>query len=133
MDTSDSDDPSNEQDDRCVVPPKLPYDVLRGLVLSRDPFSEGEIREYVEWQSHGEQVVHLEKVKTEYVFSRRYEVWDVHLESGRWWVITSPTNLYPQELFPSLDYTLSLHIGVTARVMAHQHTDASPAEESKVL
>jgi hypothetical protein len=118
--------------DECVIPPKLPYDVLRGLVLSRDPFAEEEIREYAESQLRGETVIHLEKVKTEFVFSRRYDVWDVHMERGRWWVITSPTNLYPQELFPSIDYTLSLHIGVTARVLARQHTDASPVEESRV-
>ena len=31
---------------------------------------------------------------------------------GRWWVITNPTNLYSQELFPSLDYAISFHVGV---------------------
>jgi hypothetical protein len=31
-------------------------------------------------------------------------------------VITGPTNLYSQELFPSLDYTISFHIGLMARV-----------------
>jgi hypothetical protein len=72
-------------------------------------------------------------MRTEYVYSRRYEVWDVHLEHGRWWVVSSPTNLYPQDLFPSLDYTLSLHIGVTARVLASKHGDATPAEEERVI
>jgi hypothetical protein len=120
------------RDDECVIPPKLPYDVLQGLLLSRDLFAAEEIREYAEWQSQGEKVVHLEKMKTEFVFSRRYDVWDVHMEEGRWWVITSPTNLYPHELFPSLDYTLSFHIGVTARVLAGERTNATPAEESRV-
>jgi len=31
-----------------------------------------------------------------------------------------PTNLYSQELFPSLDYTLSFHIGLMARVQARR-------------
>ncbi len=112
----------------CVIPPTLPYDVLRGLVVNRDPFNEDEIRAYAESQSNGEQVVHLEMVKTEFVFARRHDVWDVHMTDGRWWVITSPTNLYPQGLFPSLDYCLSLHIGVTARVLARHDTDATPTE-----
>jgi hypothetical protein len=119
--------------DACVIPPKLPYDVLRGLVLNRDPLAEQEIRDYIESQLQGEKVVHLERTKTEHVFSRRYDVWDIHTESGRWWVISSPTNLYPQDLFPSLDYTLSLHIGVTARVLAAEHTDATPAEEARLV
>jgi hypothetical protein len=125
-------DTSEARNDECVIPPKLPYDVLRGLVISRDPFSEHEVREYVESESHGDRVLHLERMRTEYVFSRRYDVWDVHTEQGRWWVISSPTNLYPQDLFPSLDYTLSLHIGVTARVLSAQHTDATPAERARV-
>jgi hypothetical protein len=123
---------ATDEDDECVTPPHLPYDVLRGLVLNRDPFDEDEIREYAERQSRGEKVLHLEKVKTEYVFSRRYDVWDVHMEDGRWWIITFPTNLYPHDLFPSLDYTLSLHIGVTARVLARQRTDATAMEQDRV-
>jgi predicted Zn-ribbon and HTH transcriptional regulator len=47
-----------------------------------------------------------------------HKVWDVHATDGRWWVITEPTNLYSQNHFPSLDYTLSFHIGLMARVAA---------------
>jgi uncharacterized protein with PIN domain len=42
----------------------------------------------------------------------------VRTDKERYWVITNPTNLYSQELFPSLDYTLSFHIGLMARVQA---------------
>lgn len=35
-------------------------------------------------------------------------------------MITSPTNVCSQEQFPSADYTLSLHVGLTARVIARQ-------------
>lgn len=125
--------PHNRFDEDHVVPPALPYDVLRGLVLNRDPFAEAEIRAYVESQSPGEQVQHLERVATEHVNGHRYDVWDVALPSGRWWVITAPTNLYPQEYFPSLDYTLSLHIGVTARVLARDRTGATAEERSRLL
>lgn len=122
-----------EDEDACVIPPKLPYDALRGLVLNRDPLGEEEVRTYVESQSRGEKVLHLERMKTEYVHSRRYEVWDVHLEHGRWWVVSSPTNLYPQDLFPSSDYTLSLHIGLTARILSTKHGDTNPAEDERVI
>jgi hypothetical protein len=63
-------------------------------------------------------VKHAERVTTETIFGRRHEVWDVHTDKTRWWVITQPTNLYSQALFPSMDYTLSFHIGLMARVEA---------------
>ncbi len=61
---------------------------------------------------------HAERVATETIFGRRHEVWDVHTDKTRWWVITQPTNLYSQKLFPSMDYTLSFHVGLMARVEA---------------
>jgi hypothetical protein len=65
-------------------------------------------------------VKHLEKVVTEHVFDTRSDCWNVRTNKERYWVITSPTNLYSQKLFPSLDYTLSFHIGVMARVQAQR-------------
>jgi hypothetical protein len=43
-----------------------------------------------------------------------YDCWDVHTQRDRYWV----TNLYSHKYFPSLDYTLSFHVGVMTRVMA---------------
>jgi hypothetical protein len=43
-------------------------------------------------------------------------MWDVVTDKDRWWVITNLTNLYSQRHFPSLDYTLSFHIGLMARL-----------------
>ncbi len=63
---------------------------------------------------------HAERIKTERVFDRSYDCWDVHTDKERYWVITNPTNLYSQQLFPSLDYTISFHVGVMARVAAGQ-------------
>lgn len=89
------------------------------------------IAEYVEWQvnkgtNNNHKVVHLERMKSETVFGTEHVVWDVHTnEPGRWWVITEPTNLYSHHEFPSLDYTLSFHIGVTARV-ASRDAKAAP-------
>jgi hypothetical protein len=89
----------------------------------------------MEWQAPDERVTHLEKVASERVFDRKHDVWDVHTNRGRWWVITSPTNLYSQKAFPSLDYVLSFHVGLMARVAAHSQKDgpASTAELERLL
>jgi hypothetical protein len=57
---------------------------------------------------------------------RKMGLWDVHTDKGKWWVITNPTNLYSQALFPSLDYTISFHVGVTTRMFARErHYDGN--------
>ncbi|MEJ6847006.1 hypothetical protein V3589_12415 [Sinorhizobium fredii] len=77
--------------------------------------------------------MNVERVKTEYVLGDAYDIWDVHTDKNRWWVITHPTNLYSQRHFPSLDYTLSFHIGLMMRVMSRSEKDsdeeASPFDE----
>jgi len=87
------------------------------------------------WQARKERVIHLEKVATERVFDRRHDVWDVHTNRRRWWVITDPTNLYSQEHFPSLDYILSFHVGLMARMASSQAKEpsADSAEQERLL
>jgi hypothetical protein len=114
--------------DDCVVPPPTPFEALPELLVKRNPREEQEIREYVEWQAKDEGVTHLEKVASEHVFGRRHDVWDVHTDKGRWWVITGPTNLYAQSHFPSMDYTLSFHVGLMARVAARDKNTAGVSE-----
>src|SRR5688500_3711989 len=104
--------------DECTIPPAIPASALPVLLCKRDQQAEREIRRYVEWQTRDERVEHAERVATEFVLGRRLDAWDVYTDKRRWWVITSPTNLYSQELFPSLDYTISFHVGVTARVLS---------------
>ena len=91
----------------------------RSVTLS-NPTSKRAIADYVESQARSEKVQHAEKVKSEHLFDRDYDCRDVHTQRDRYWVITSPSNLYSQRYFPSLDFTLSFHVGVTARVMAMQ-------------
>jgi hypothetical protein len=112
-----------------VIPPAIPIDALLSLVFERDEKSAEEIAAYVEGQSRGETVTHAEKVLTQKVLGRKYECWDVRTDKSRLWVITSPTNLYDQKLFPSLDYTLSFHIGLMARVMARHEPSAGVLEQ----
>jgi hypothetical protein len=61
------------------------------------------IVDYVASQASDETVEHLEKIASERALGRDIEVWDVHTDVGRWWVITAPTNLYSQEQFPSIE------------------------------
>jgi hypothetical protein len=81
---------------------------------------------YLSQSPAGTIVHHAEKVASEHIYGIRHDVWDVQASDGRWWVITNPTNLYPQESAPtpSMDHALALHIGVVARMMARQHLAA---------
>lgn len=131
-----TDEPDAELTGDCIIPPELPKTELRNLVFEQSEHEVREIVDYIEWQCNKkrvseldeagetqleeETVQHAEKLKTERVLGTDYSVWDVHTNLNRWWVITSPTNLYSQALMPSLDYTLSFHIGLMARVAAQR-------------
>jgi hypothetical protein len=115
----------------CTIPPPPVKHILSSFTLS-NPRSKKAIEEYVEWQARGEKVQHAEKVKSEYVYGHDYECWDVHTQRDRYWVIGSPTNLYSQKYFPSLDYTLSFHIGVTMRSLAMQRGAPDEAQKSRL-
>lgn len=95
------------------------------------------IREYVEAQAD-EEVSSLEKVKTEGVFGKQYDIWDVRTyaprrhrwsrrKKNRWWVVTNLTNLYAFDSFPSVDFLLSFHIGLMARIIERERK--TPPEE----
>src|SRR5260370_41629453 len=115
----------------CIIPPALPKGELHKLLFRQSDKEAQEIKDYVEWEAHGEEkVLHAEKVASERIFRRQHDVWDVHTDKERWWVITSPTNLYSLTLMPSLDYTLSFHIGLMARVGAANGPQGSEAEQA---
>ena len=74
------------------------------------------ITEYVEWQAPDLTVTFCQKVYSESVLSHRHDVWDVHTSKDRWWVITNPTNLYSQDMFPNMDLAVTFHMGLMLRV-----------------
>ena len=83
----------------CAVPPALPKGELHKLLFRYSEQEAQGIKDYVEWQARGEEkVLHAEKIASERVFERDYDVWDVHTDKERWWVITNPTNLYSQKI-----------------------------------
>ena len=57
-----------------------------------------------------------QKIYAENVLDHRHEVWDIHTNKDRWWVITNPTNLYSQEQFPNMDLALTFHVGLCLRI-----------------
>ena len=122
-----SDKPEHKKlDSDCTFPPDhpLPADQLGRYSPDRDFYAEKEIAEYVEGQARGEETVqNVERVETEYVMGTPYKIWDVSTDKDRWWVITNSTNLYSQKHFPSLDYTLSFHVGLMMRVMSRSAKD----------
>ena len=66
-------------------------------------------QEYFESQVWDEEVLHLEHVASERIGRYECDVWDVHTDKGRWWVITDPmTNLYSQDDIKSMDVALSV-------------------------
>lgn len=91
-----------------------------------------EIRDYVEAESH-EAVVHVEKAASELVGPVRHDIWDVHCENSRWWVITNPTNLYPQQDFKSRDVALTFHVGLAIRMQYLSERDVPVAPDSAIL
>jgi hypothetical protein len=122
--------------DDCTIPGPVPSVALPRLKVRPDAEHEQRhVREYLEWQAPDEKVIHLEKVASERIFGGKFDVWDVHTDRQRWWVVTNPTNLYSQEHFPSLDYILSFHVGLMARVAAQKEkeTGAGHAERERLL
>jgi hypothetical protein len=128
------DTPEKADTSECVIPPgPLPAEALGRYSVERDPHREQDIAAYVESQAKDESVKHVERVKEEIVLGEKYEIWDVTTDKDRWWVITNLTNLYSQRHFPSLDYTLSFHVGLMMRLRSRpegaRSDDPSPFDD----
>lgn len=89
------------------------------IVISAANNEKDDIGAYAEDQL-GEAVVHVEKVGSELVGPRRHDIWDVHCADSRWWVVTNPTNYYPQTDFKSRDVVLTFHVGLMLRVWSQR-------------
>lgn len=122
----------------CTIPETPTIEAMQHVAFQEPDHERDEVAEYVEWQSNKSEkkkisVTYLERIKSETVFGTEHVAWDVHTdEPSRWWVITGPTNLYSQELFPSLDYTFSLHVGLMARVSSRDAKRA-PSRDGRRL
>jgi hypothetical protein len=68
------------------------------------PATQAEIVRIIEYmlsQAPDLKVQFVQKVYSENVLHVRHDIWDVHTDVDRWWVITEPMNLYAQEQFPA--------------------------------
>jgi len=92
------------------------------------PATEHEIssvHQYMASQAPDLTVVLVQKVYSETILSARHDVWDVHTDVDRWWVITAPMNLYAQDQFPNMDLALTFHIGLCLRIPRSDHNKLS--------
>ena len=76
---------------------------------------------YMLGQAPDETVELVQKVYSEQVLTQRHDIWDVHTNLARWWVITNPTNLYRQDQFPNMDLALTFHVGLCLRIPRSEH------------
>ncbi len=91
------------------------------------------VTQYFEIEAPDEKVKLAEKVSSERSQGERHDVWNVHTNKTRWWVITNPTNLYSQDEFPSMDYALSFHIGLMSRLADKNRVDESEEEVGRLI
>jgi hypothetical protein len=115
----------------CTIPPPPVKHILGSFTLA-NPASKRAVSDYVESQARGEKVLHAEKVKSERILGSVHDCWDVHTNKDRYWVITSPSNLYSHHYFPSLDFTLSFHVGVCARIAARSRDAPDDAQKARL-
>jgi hypothetical protein len=104
-----------------IIPGPVSDETLNRFKLDPENHYEAKrIAEYVEQEcaKDKEKVTYLEKIKTENVLGSDFDCWHVRTDKEDHWVITNPTNLYTHKMFPSLDYTLSFHIGLMARLQS---------------
>jgi hypothetical protein len=94
---------------------------------------ERQVRDYVNSQSpEDDQVTLVQKVGTRRILSRVHELYDVHCEQSRWWVISDPMNLYSQEHFPELEVALTFHLGLAIRLADDSRTETDVERERRV-
>lgn len=83
---------------------------------------------YMSDQAPDGTVEFVQKVYSEQLHSLRHDIWDVHTNLGRWWVITNPMNLYSQVQFPNMDLALTFHVGLCLRVPSSERQSLANLE-----
>jgi hypothetical protein len=95
------------------------------MLIASDEEKADVVRYFLSQSPPGTEVAFLQKVYAEVLMGHRHDVWDVHGNHSRWWVITNPTNLYSQDQFPNMDLAVTFHMGLCLRVpRTHQQRQA---------
>lgn len=92
------------------------------------------VREYVDGQirDDADKVTIVQQVGTRRILGRVYEMFDVHCEQSRWWVITDPTNLYVQDDFPEVEQAFIFHLGLGLFMAQRSRTEMDEDREEHV-
>ncbi|WP_426237392.1 hypothetical protein [Pararhizobium sp. DWP1-1-3] len=85
-------------------------------MLSETKEERETVSDYFHGQAPDLEITFIQKIYSEHLLDHVHDVWDVHTDKDRWWVITNPTNLYSQEQFPNLDYAVTFHMGLCLRI-----------------
>lgn len=88
------------------------------------------VTDFMRMRAPNEEVMLIQKVHRENVHGTEHEIYDVHTDEGRWWVISNPTNMYSQEQFPNMDIALTFHLGLMFRVLRSENERDDTAEVS---
>jgi hypothetical protein len=94
-------------------------------MLSATDHERQTIVDYLASQAPDDRVDLLQKVYSERLHGTTHDVWDVHTDKDRWWVITEPTNLYSQSQFPNMDLALTFHVGLCLRIPRSERRDVT--------
>lgn len=83
-----------------------------------------QITSYVQSEAK-KKVTFAQKIHVETLLGHQHAVWDVHCGKQRWWVVTNPTNLYAQNMFPNMDLVMTFHVGLCLRMPRGEKTKLS--------
>ncbi len=90
-------------------------------------------RDYVNSQSpEDDQAGLVQKVGSRRIMGALHEMYDVHCERSRWWVITEPTNLYLQDDFPEVEQALIFHLGLGMFMAERSRGEIGDGDEERV-
>jgi DNA-directed RNA polymerase specialized sigma24 family protein len=92
------------------------------------------IRDYVDGQMRddADKVKIVQQVGTRRILGWMYEMFDVHCEQSRWWVITEPTNYYAQSDFPEVEQAFIFHLGLGLFMAQRSRMDMEEEQEEHV-
>lgn len=90
------------------------------------------IRDYVNTQSRDERAELVQKIGSRRILGRVHNMYDVHCETTRWWVITEPTNLYLQEDFPEVEQAFIFHLGLGLFLAERSRAELPEEDEERV-
>lgn len=99
--------------------------VRRQNMLNATDHERQAIVDYLASQAPDERVELMQKLYSERLHGLTYDIWDVHTDKDRWWVITEPTYLYSQSQFPNMDLALTFHVGLCLRIPRSERQDVT--------